>query len=81
MNIEISPKEYWRELNPADGKLYCSMVIIDDKNDWRPMSFMEKLKYINSFMEKLKYINSLDDINDAYNSSLSLSLSIPVRDL
>ena len=71
MNIEISPKEYWRELNPDDGKLYCSMVIINGKNDWRPMVLMEKLKYINS----------LDDINDAYNSSLSLSLSIPVRDL
>ena len=71
MNIEISPNEYWKYLNPDDGKLYCSMIVIDDKNDWRPMAFMEKLKYINS----------LDDINDAYNSSLPLSLSIPVRDL
>lgn len=71
MNIEISPNEYWKYLNPVDGKLYCSMVVIDGKNDWRPMAFMEKLKYINS----------LDDINDAYNSSLPLSLSIPVRDL
>jgi hypothetical protein len=71
MNIEISPKEYWRELNPADGKLYCSMVVIDGKNDWRPMSFMEKLKNIHY----------LEGNRAAHNPSLSLSLSIPVRDL
>lgn len=71
MNIEISPNEYWKYLNPVDGKLYCSMVIINGKNDWRPMSFMEKLKYINL----------LDNINDAYKPSFSLSLSIPVRNI
>lgn len=70
MNIEISPKEYWRELNPADGKLYCSMVVIDDKNDWRPMGLMEKF-------ENIDYLNN----NRDKNSSVLLSLSIPVRDL
>jgi hypothetical protein len=70
MNIEISPNEYWKYLNPADGKLYCSMVVIDDKNDWRPMGLMEKF-------ENIDYLNN----NRDKNSSVLLSLSIPVRDL
>ena len=69
MNIEISPKEYWRELNPDDGKLYCSMVIINGKNDWRPMGLMEKF-------ENIVYLN-----NNIDNKTSVLSLSIPVRDL
>lgn len=70
MNIEISPNEYWKYLNPDDGKLYCSMVVIDDKNDWRPMGLMEKF-------ENIDYLNN----NRDKNSSVLLSLSIPVRDL
>jgi hypothetical protein len=35
MNIEISPKEYERKLNWHDGMLYCQLLTIDNKNDWR----------------------------------------------
>jgi hypothetical protein len=35
MNIEISPKEYERRLNWHDAILYCQLLIIDNKNDWR----------------------------------------------
>jgi hypothetical protein len=35
MNIEISPKEYERQLNWHDGMLYCQLLIIDGKDDWR----------------------------------------------
>ena len=35
MNIEISPKEYERKLSWDDGKLYCDLLIIDGKMDWR----------------------------------------------
>ena len=69
MNIEISPTEYWKYLNPDDGKLYCSMVIINGKNDWRPMGLMEKF-------ENIVYLN-----NNIDNKTSVLSLSIPVRDL
>ena len=35
MNIEISPKEYERRLNWNDAMMYCQLLIIDDKTDWR----------------------------------------------
>lgn len=35
MNIEISSKEYERELNWYDANMYCQLLIIDNKNDWR----------------------------------------------
>ena len=35
MNIEISPKEYERTLNWHDAKLYCELLTIDGKMDWR----------------------------------------------
>jgi hypothetical protein len=35
MNIEISLKEYERELNWDDAMMYCQLLIIDGKNDWR----------------------------------------------
>ena len=35
MNIEICPKEYERLLNWYDGMMYCSLLVIDDKCDWR----------------------------------------------
>ena len=44
-NIEISPKEYERTLNWHDGMLYCSILTIDNKNDWR-LPTTEELKYI-----------------------------------
>lgn len=34
MRIEISSKEYWKELNYYDALLYCSMLVIDGKNEW-----------------------------------------------
>ncbi len=35
MIIEISSKEYWTKLNYYDGMLYCSLLVIDGKDDWR----------------------------------------------
>jgi hypothetical protein len=35
MNIEISPKEYEKILNWNDANLYCQLLVIDDKCDWR----------------------------------------------
>ena len=35
MNIEIAPKEYERRLNWNDAKLYCELLTIDGKMDWR----------------------------------------------
>lgn len=35
MNIEISPKECERTLNWHDAMLYCQLLTIGGKNDWR----------------------------------------------
>ena len=45
MNIEISPKEYERTMNWYDGLLYCQLLEIDGKNDWR-LPNLEELKEI-----------------------------------
>lgn len=35
MNIEIADIQYWKPLMYHDAKLYCELLIIDGKNDWR----------------------------------------------
>jgi hypothetical protein len=35
MNIEIATKEYEKWLNWHDAKLYCELLTIDGKMDWR----------------------------------------------
>ena len=45
MKIEIIDKQYERKLNWYDGKLYCSMMVIDGKDDWR-LPTKEELDYI-----------------------------------
>ena len=34
-NIEISPKEYERTLSWDDAILYCQLLVIDGKDNWR----------------------------------------------
>ena len=50
MKIEIAPKEYERKQNWDDAMLYCSILTIDNKNDWR-LPIIDELDYIY----KLKY--------------------------
>jgi hypothetical protein len=38
MNIEVSEEKYWKVLNYTDGILYCSMLEIGGKDDWRMIS-------------------------------------------
>jgi|688.fasta_scaffold2146640_2 hypothetical protein len=35
MNLEISDTQYVKLLNWYDAKLYCELLEIDGKNDWR----------------------------------------------
>jgi hypothetical protein len=46
MNIEISPKEYEKELNWDDSNLYCQLLDIDGKKDWRMDDQREAMKDI-----------------------------------
>jgi hypothetical protein len=45
--IEISEREYWKILNYHDGLLYCSMLEIDGKNDWRMISDTDNEELVN----------------------------------
>jgi hypothetical protein len=70
MNIEISDKEYERYLNWDDATLYCQLLTIDNKNDWR-MPTKDELNEIynskNNF-EGHYYWSSQEFINQIYDN-------------
>jgi hypothetical protein len=35
LSFEIAPKEYERWLNWDDSKLYCTLLILNEQDDWR----------------------------------------------
>jgi hypothetical protein len=41
LNFEFAPFEYWKKLNWYDGHLYCSLLNIDGKDDWRMLTMEE----------------------------------------
>ena len=67
MNIEIIDKIYERKLNWYDGKLYCELLTIDGKNDWR-LPTIEELVDIsydtNNFKPACYWSSSIVGIND-----------------
>ena len=62
MNIEIAPKEYERMLEWDDAMMYCQLLAIDDKIDWR-LPTKEELNYIykseNDFVGSGYWANEL----------------------
>ena len=67
MNIEISPKEYEKKMNWDDGMMYCQLLVIDNKNDWR-LPTIEELddmrKSKNDFSELYDYWSSIEKRED-----------------
>ena len=77
MKIEVAPKEYWKELTYADAILYCALLNIDGKNDWRLLQLGEDLN--------IGVVNTVKGLwyeNDVYliESLTLVNLTIPVRD-
>lgn len=67
MNIEICDKIYERKLNWNDGKLYCDLLIIDGKDDWRLPTLEEltDISYIdNDFYQAIYW--SFDSYKSEY---------------
>lgn len=64
--IEVSSNEYWKSMPYHDALLYCQLLSIDGKNDWR-LPTIEELKDIyhsrNDF-ELGKYWSSTIDRQD-----------------
>jgi len=69
-HIEVSPPDYWMEMNYYDGMLYCQLLTIDGKNDWRMVRNWNELELdIIAW-----YIDDVDYYNEHY-------WVIPVRDI
>ena len=49
MTIQISNAEYWKKMEWDDGILYCSLLSIDGKDNWRFITEKERTKYLKSF--------------------------------
>ena len=47
MYIELSPKEYERRFTYDDAKLYCDLLLIDNKDDWRIPTLQELKSVLN----------------------------------
>jgi hypothetical protein len=67
MKIEVSHHRDWSYLDYAEGELYCSMIIIDGKDDWRMIEYNEWLELLD-IAEDTKFGN-----NDGW--------IVPVRDI
>lgn len=85
--IEIASKEYWKWMFYDDGILYCSMMVIDDKMDWRMIRDVEEMRYIRD-----NYIvDYVKELSNSYMLSLECNIDwgrgakwgwvIPVRDV
>ena len=77
MKIEVAPKEYWKELKYADALLYCALLNIDGKNDWRLRQLGEDLNIgVVNTVKGLWY-----ETTDYYkHDRAGINLTIPVRD-
>ena len=67
MKIEVSHHKHWSYLDYTVGELYCSMIIIDGKDDWRMIEYKEWLELLD-IVEDTEFGN-----NDGW--------IVPVRDI
>jgi hypothetical protein len=79
--IEVSPKEYWKGLTFNDSLLYCSLLTIDDANNWRMIKSYEEFYFLSEKINLERWKNTwfLTDVNQYENDAVLLI--IPVRDI
>jgi len=82
MNIEISDRKYWTQLNYEDAKLYCTLLNIGGKNDWR---LFKDSKEARQWHVEGEHVMNVWYINDGNISDHLLNTSyywvVPVRDM
>jgi hypothetical protein len=49
--IEISATEYWKEMDYYSGILYCSLLEIGGKNDWRMFKNWDEYESMTRMVE------------------------------
>lgn len=86
MNIEISCTNYWKELNYRDALLYCSLLDIDGKTDWRLPTDEEGDIYelYDKMTEHGNHMSSVwtvEDLNTYPDLHYNEYWCIPVRDI
>jgi len=65
--IEISDKKYWKVLNFNDALLYCSLLIIDGKGDWRMFNNSEEMMRVgNGNHEVYEVYEVYTDVDGTY---------------
>ena len=87
--IEIADIKYWKTLKYYDALLYCSLLVIDGKNDWRFPNSVEFEETIFDIKKKYGDVPVWFDGHDkdydpAYTEWVRETLSylvIPVRDI
>ena len=77
-NLEVSDEKYWRRFNYDDGLLYCSMLMIDDKNDWRMPEYMTEMRLVERHTGMRECWGYLHRRKTSHHDS-RLRLVIPVR--
>ena len=85
MSIELSDMKYWKRMGYHDGMLYCSMISIEGKNDWRMISDWEEFKSLREARVKASDDNTYYTgwvVEDGFRNGIKKGdfMVIPVRD-
>lgn len=81
MTIEMSPREYWKNMNYYDGLLYLSVLSIDGKNDWRMFKNNQELATVMYTDMELWYSDDELDVETVWNLEYDKFLILPIRDV
>lgn len=81
MTIQMSPRQYWKNMNYYDGLLYLSVLSIDGKNDWRMFKNNQELATVMYTDMELWYSDDSLDVETVWNLEYDKFLILPVRDV
>jgi hypothetical protein len=79
MSIELSKSQYWKRMGYHDALLYCSLLVIDDKDDWRMMT-MEEYEHNIRIPDDVWYLDNINAVKIYLHYDLD-AIIIPVRDV
>jgi len=83
MTIEIAPQEYFKELNYYDSLLYCQLLNIDGKNNWRMIKNYHEFSIVCPNIRRAIWVVEDGNVDDDSVWSLEFDTFwvIPVRDI
>lgn len=79
--IEVSPEGYWKSMPYHDALLYCELLSIDGKNDWRMIKNVEESLNLFGIMYSEEvgwYKEDIDEFSDLLDTYYVVR---PVRDI